>query len=210
MAERRRKIPTRRRGAQPSSFVDLPPRDASIDGWIFDESRRPEFLTPFKEKPLQTPKFINNGWFWNQGFSFPDLFEEQGIRFFTEMQGVYYPDLVRVFHYNLKFRGNIGYTKVKGVEIILDDDIWTNVARIPPSADHTSILYTHIDRFNTILTYSLFYGSLICTSAKSYWLDFVPTWHQSCSIQWSWPTDHLLFNESYYDWLVNVVYGDYA
>jgi len=69
------------------------------------------------------------------------------------MQGVYYPDLVRVFNYNLKFRGNIGYTKVKGVEIILDDDIWINVARIPPSADRTSILSTHIDDFNRILTY---------------------------------------------------------
>ena len=69
------------------------------------------------------------------------------------MQGVYYSDLVRVFHYNLKFRGNIGYTKVKGVEIILDDNIWTNVAQIPPSADRTSILSTHIDGFNRILTY---------------------------------------------------------
>jgi len=69
------------------------------------------------------------------------------------MQGVYYPDLVHVFHYNLKFRGNIGYTKVKGVEIILDDDIWTNVALIPPFADRTSIFSTHIDGFNRILTY---------------------------------------------------------
>jgi len=69
------------------------------------------------------------------------------------MQGVYHPDLVRIFHYNLKFRGNIGYTKVKGVEIILDDDIWTNVARIPPSADRSSILSTHIDGFNRNLTY---------------------------------------------------------
>ena len=61
MAERRRKIPTRRRGAQPSSSVNLPSRDAFIDGWISDESRRPEFLTLFKERPLQTPNFINNG-----------------------------------------------------------------------------------------------------------------------------------------------------
>jgi len=152
MAERCRKIPTRRRSAQPSSFATLPPRDASIDGWISDENRRLEFLTLFKEKPLQTPKFINNGWFRNQEFSYPDIFEEQGIQFFTEMQGVYYPDLFRVFHYNLKFRGNIGYTKVKGVEIILDDDIWTNIAR-PPSAKRTSILSTHIDGFNKILTY---------------------------------------------------------
>jgi len=156
MAERRKKIPTHRRGAQPSSSVDFPPRYASIDGWISDKNRRLEFLTLFKEKPLQTPKFINNGWFRNQGFSCPDLFEEQGIRFFIEIQGVYYPDLVRVFHYNLKFRGNIGYTKVKGVEIILDDDIWTNVARIPPYIERTFILSTHIDDFNRILTYSLF------------------------------------------------------
>ena len=123
MAECCRKIPTRRRSAQPSSSIDLPSRDALIDGWISDENRRPEFLTLFKEKPLQTPKFINNGWFRNQGFSCPNLFKEQGLWFFTEMKGVYYPNLVHVFHYNLKFRGDIGYTKVKGVEIILDDDI---------------------------------------------------------------------------------------
>jgi len=61
MAERRKKIPTHRRGAQPSSSIDLPPRDVSIDGWISDESKRLEFLTLFKEKPLQMPKFINNG-----------------------------------------------------------------------------------------------------------------------------------------------------
>jgi len=114
MAERRKKIPTRRRSAQPSSSTHLPLRDAVIDGWIFDENRRPDFHTLLKEKPLQTFKFINNGWFRNKGFSCLDLFEEQGIQFFTEMQDVYYPDLVRVFHFNLKFRVNIGNAKVKG------------------------------------------------------------------------------------------------
>jgi len=63
MEERHRKIPTRRRSAQPSSSTDLPLRDASINGLISGENRRPEFLTLFKEKPLQMPKFINNGWF---------------------------------------------------------------------------------------------------------------------------------------------------
>jgi len=44
------------------------------------------------------------------------------------MQGTYYPDLVRAFYFNYKFRDGVGFTKVKGVDTILNDDIWENVA----------------------------------------------------------------------------------
>ena len=47
------------------------------------------------------------------------------------MQGTYYPDLVRAFYFNYKFRDGVGFTKDKGVDIILDDDIWENVAQFP-------------------------------------------------------------------------------
>ncbi|QCD83003.1 hypothetical protein DEO72_LG2g3345 [Vigna unguiculata] len=47
------------------------------------------------------------------------------------MRGTYYPDLVRAFYFNYKFRDGVGFTKVKGVDIILDDDIWENVAQFP-------------------------------------------------------------------------------
>jgi len=55
------------------------------------------------------------------------------------MQGTYYPDLVRAFYFNYKFRDGVGFTKVKGVDIILDDDIWENVAQLKDSTKYLPI-----------------------------------------------------------------------
>ncbi|KOM31858.1 hypothetical protein LR48_Vigan01g141400 [Vigna angularis] len=51
----------------------------------------------------------------------------------------FYPYLVRVFYYDFKFRDEFAYTKVKGVDIILDNDIWTIVPHLPVR-DNTYIL----------------------------------------------------------------------
>jgi len=124
----RRKIPTRRRTASRATQPLTTSCTASIEGLISDEERRYEFITLWKDKPLITPKFIKSQWFVNCRFTIHVLLAEQGVKFFTEMQGTYYPDLVRAFYYNYKFRDGVGFTKVKGVDIILDDDIWENVA----------------------------------------------------------------------------------
>jgi len=127
----RRNIPTHRRttsrATQPLTASDT----ASIEGWISDEERRSEFITIWKDNPLITPKFIKYQWFVSRRFTIPVLLAEQRVKFFTEMQGTYYPDLVCAFYYNYKFRDGVGFTKAKGVDIILDDDIWENVAQFP-------------------------------------------------------------------------------
>ena len=113
----RRKIPTRRRTAprptQPST------RSASIEGWISNEERRDEFIQIWKNKAIIFPKYINSRKFTATGFEFPALFNFQGIRQFVEMQGKYYPDLIRVFYYNLGIRDEVAYSRVKGVDIII-------------------------------------------------------------------------------------------
>ena len=96
----RRKIPTRRRTASRASQPSTAPRTASIEGWISDEERRSEFITLWKDKPLITAKFIQSQWFVNRHFTIQNFLGEQGVKFFTEMQGIYYPDLVRAFYFN--------------------------------------------------------------------------------------------------------------
>jgi len=80
-----RKIPTRRRNAHPSTQPPL--RNASIEGWIFDEERRVEFINMWKDKAIITPKFINSRMFIAIGFHFPSLSDAQDIKYFVEMHG---------------------------------------------------------------------------------------------------------------------------
>ncbi|KOM29357.1 hypothetical protein LR48_Vigan650s000200 [Vigna angularis] len=75
------------------------PRSATIDGWISDQDKHADYL-----------------------------FRAQGLTHLLEQKGCIYPDLICVFYFNLRYRDNIITTKGKGVPIILDDDIWTNVA----------------------------------------------------------------------------------
>jgi len=72
------------------------------------------------------------------------------------MQGTYYPDLVRAFYYNYKFRDGVVLTKVKGVDIILNDDIWENVAQFPIHDGTSPILTVGIEGFNRIFAYRSF------------------------------------------------------
>ena len=148
-----RKIPTRRRTASRAPQPSTALRTASIEGWISDEDTRVEFITLWKDKPLITLKFIKSQWFVNRRFTIPAFLAEQGVKFFTEMQGTYYPDLVQAFYFNYKFRDGVGFTKVKGVDIILDDDIWENVAQFPIHDGTSPILIAGIEGFNKIFPY---------------------------------------------------------
>lgn len=81
----------------------------------------------WKDKAIITPKFINSRMFIAIGFHFPSLSDAQDIKYFVEMHGSQCRDLVRVFYYNFKYKDGVAFNKVKGVDIILDNDIWENV-----------------------------------------------------------------------------------
>jgi len=163
-----RKIPTRRRTAprptQPST------RYASIEGWISDEDRRDEFVQIWKNKAIISPKYINSRKFTAAGFEFRALFNFQGIRPFVEMQCKYYPDLVRVLYYNLKIIDEVVLSKVKGVDIIIDNDIWENVAKLPIN-DAAKSIHNGIAGFKRILAYQSFLCNLARMLGDNYWLE---------------------------------------
>jgi len=75
------------------------------------------------------------------------------------MQGKYYTDLVWVFYYNLRIRDEVVYSRVKGVDIIIDNDIWENVAKFPIN-DATESILNGITGFNRILIYHSFLHNL--------------------------------------------------
>ena len=54
--------------------------------------------------------------------------KDQLLRRFLEIKGNIYPDLIRVFYTNLKFEENNLVSHVKGVDMEITHDVWTDVA----------------------------------------------------------------------------------
>ncbi|WVY90732.1 hypothetical protein V8G54_036246 [Vigna mungo] len=146
---------SRRRRRSEASENSTRQRDASIEGWISDEQEQQSFSQFWKERKLIKQKFIDLAWYISHNFSFPNLIIEQGVQHIMELRGRYYPDLVRVFYFNLKVRDGIFSTRVKSVVIVLDNDIWTNVAKVPV-LENSQIVPSDFANFNKILVFQSF------------------------------------------------------
>ncbi|KOM26162.1 hypothetical protein LR48_Vigan233s002900 [Vigna angularis] len=150
MADSRRH---RRRTAGASSSSQ--PRLANIDGWISDPGKHADFVNSWQERKIMAVKFIRLDFFRFYTFQFPNTFVEQGLTHLLEQKGCIYPDLIRVFYFNLRYRDGIISTKVKGVRIILDDDVWTNVAQLPIWDDAVKV-HLGLEDFNRMMTFQSF------------------------------------------------------
>lgn len=79
-------------------------------------------------RKLITHKCLKLSFFRNEGFMFQSWLSRQGLKKFVEMADPWYPELVRVFYYNLKISDGTLYSKFKGVDIKLANEVWTKVA----------------------------------------------------------------------------------
>ncbi|KOM51854.1 hypothetical protein LR48_Vigan09g051300 [Vigna angularis] len=149
--------PARRRRRRTSgvSESNVRRRDATIEGWLSDEQDQQSFSQFWKERKLIKQKFIDLAWYTSYNFSFPNLIIKQGVQHIMELRGRYYPDLVRIFYFNLKVRDGVFQTRVKGVDIVLDNDIWTIVAKVPV-LENSQIIPNDFAQFNKIAVYQLF------------------------------------------------------
>ncbi|KOM48094.1 hypothetical protein LR48_Vigan07g179800 [Vigna angularis] len=152
MAESSRR---RRRRTSAVSENPVPTRDATIEGWLSDDADQLSFSRFWKERKLIKQKFIDLSWYISYNFSFPNLLIEQGVQHLMELRGRYYPDLVRTFYFNLKIRDGVFQTRVKGVDIVLDNDIWTHVAKVPV-LEHSQTIPDDFAHFNKIAVYQSF------------------------------------------------------
>ncbi|KOM37757.1 hypothetical protein LR48_Vigan03g113900 [Vigna angularis] len=149
MADSRR---TRRRTASASSSRSRNVHPASIEGWISDEEKHGDYVHFWQQRRIMGVKFIRLDFYRFYGFQFPDLFHAQGLTHLVEQKGCIYLNLIRVFYFNMCYRDGIITTKVKGVPIILDDDIWTNVAQLTLWDDAVKV-HLGVPDFNRLLAF---------------------------------------------------------
>ncbi|KOM34772.1 hypothetical protein LR48_Vigan02g092200 [Vigna angularis] len=102
-------------------------RNASPSGWISDRDTRAKFLYWSHIKNVVPHKYLDLQLFKNEGFLFQEWIAYQGHNDFVHMKGHYYPDLVKVFYTNLRVVNGVIHSRVKGVNITIDDNVWSDI-----------------------------------------------------------------------------------
>ncbi|KOM48287.1 hypothetical protein LR48_Vigan07g199100 [Vigna angularis] len=102
-------------------------RHANPSEWISDEEIRGKFLFWRVVKYIVPHKYLNLQLFKKEGFLFQEWIAYQGLTDFVQMKGDCYPDLVEVFYTNLRVVNGVIHSRVKGVNITIDDNVWYKV-----------------------------------------------------------------------------------
>ncbi|KOM47934.1 hypothetical protein LR48_Vigan07g163800 [Vigna angularis] len=117
-------------------------RNANLSGWISDEETRLEFLRWTKFKHIVPHKYLNLDLFEKEGFHFQEWIETQGLSTLVQMKGDWYPDLVRVFYINMRnIDGNL-HSRVKGVNVHIDNDVWFQLAGLKAQGLFSHLRYS--------------------------------------------------------------------
>ncbi|KOM47335.1 hypothetical protein LR48_Vigan07g103900 [Vigna angularis] len=102
-------------------------RNANPFGWISDEDIRGNFLFWRVIKYVVPHKYMDLQLFKKEGFLFQELIAYQGLTVFVQIKGYWYPDLVEVFYTNLRVVNGVIHSRVKGVNITIDDNVWSHI-----------------------------------------------------------------------------------
>nr|KYP38727.1 hypothetical protein KK1_040000 [Cajanus cajan] len=96
------------------------PSGQLITKWFADEKAQEYYFEWYAGRRIIPPKTLKLEWFKNEGFSFPTLLEHQELSKFLEMEGPYYPELIRLFLCFATSNEGIMQSVVKGKLIKLD------------------------------------------------------------------------------------------
>ncbi|KAF1865991.1 hypothetical protein Lal_00041689 [Lupinus albus] len=105
---------------------------------LANDTQRKVFEENFHGRATFTQKYGNIGNFEFEDFLFPYLLRQQKLfDFFYEANDIY-PELVRVFYCNMKFRKNLMTSHVKGNDIVFDIKTFSSICcDIPMKGDIT-------------------------------------------------------------------------
>ncbi|WVY93585.1 hypothetical protein V8G54_032673 [Vigna mungo] len=131
---------------QPFTSTDLRHQSNNLRGWLSDEEKHRKFITFWKERKLTSTKYVDLNWFHVYAFQSTSSLPSR----YSVSTGN-----ARVLYFNLKARDRVYFTRVKGLDIILDDDIWTTVAQL--QLDEDAVMLTQgLEGFNKILDFRSF------------------------------------------------------
>ncbi|KOM52126.1 hypothetical protein LR48_Vigan09g078500 [Vigna angularis] len=129
-----------RRGKKAAQFV----RNASRNGWINDDEERYKFGCYRKLFEVVPHKFFDLELFRREGFLFQKWLVDVGLAKFVEMTVDCYLDLVEVFYHNMKVVDGLICSRVKGVDIKIDDEIWLSFTGLKDVEETPSTFTPHI------------------------------------------------------------------
>ncbi|KOM48264.1 hypothetical protein LR48_Vigan07g196800 [Vigna angularis] len=115
-------------------------RNASPNGWISDDEERYKFGCYIKLFKVVPHKFLDVELFRRDGFIFQEWLVDVGLLKFVEMTDDCYPDLIQVFYRNLKVVDGVICSRVKDVNIKIDDEIWLSFTGLIMSHERNSEL----------------------------------------------------------------------
>jgi len=100
-----------------------------LGGWFSRESELiGKYLHEISRKIVSTPKLVSFTWMKQQNLTaVRSLLKEQRLKIFLELSGNIYPNLVKVFYTNLQFNGDTLNSHVKGVDIVITNDVWAAI-----------------------------------------------------------------------------------
>uniref|UniRef100_A0A151UE21 Uncharacterized protein n=1 Tax=Cajanus cajan TaxID=3821 RepID=A0A151UE21_CAJCA len=96
------------------------PSGQLISKWFADEKIQEYYFEWYAGRRIMPPKTLKLEWLKNEGFSFPTLLEHQDLGKFLELEGPYYPELIRLFLCFATSNEGIMQSVVKGKLIKLD------------------------------------------------------------------------------------------
>ncbi|KOM57478.1 hypothetical protein LR48_Vigan11g051100 [Vigna angularis] len=102
-------------------------RHASLSGWISDRDMQAKFFYWTHIKNVVPHKYLDLQYFKKEGFLFQEWIAYQGLTDFVQMKGHCYRDLVEVFYTNLRVVNGVIHSRVKGVNITIDDIVWLDI-----------------------------------------------------------------------------------
>lgn len=91
-------------------------------------------------------EYLNFDLFTKDGFHFHEWIETQGLSTFVQMKGDWYLDLVEVFYNHLKNINGVIHSRVKGVNIYIDNNVWLQVAGLKAEG-----LFSHLRKLETYM-----------------------------------------------------------
>jgi len=106
-----------------------------LEGWFAgDTNLINKYLLEISRKNVNTPKVVSFTWMKQQKLdSVRSVLKEQRLKRFMELTGNIYPDLVKVFYTNLSFDGNSLVSHVKGVDMIITNEVWSTMIGLKSS-----------------------------------------------------------------------------
>ncbi|KAF1883560.1 hypothetical protein Lal_00037526 [Lupinus albus] len=121
---------------------------------LANDAQRKVFEENFHERAIFTPKYGNIGNFEFEDFLFPYLLRQQKLFNFCCEANDIYPELVRVFYYNMNFRKNLMTSHVKGKDIVLDMKTFSSLCcDIPMIGDITGFCLMIMDELVSLRGY---------------------------------------------------------